>query len=664
MIDITGVPTIDSTVANHLVQTVDASRLMGASVIITGLSPEIAQTLVTLGVELGKVNAVGDLQGGIEEAERLLGYTVSPEPSAGRRRSSVASMAVPILKQGPFLIASIQAALTDTDVLQLRDDVMAQVTRHRSRGIIVDVTALDVMDSFVSRSLRGIAMMTRLRGAETVIVGIQPEVAFAMVQLGMSFEDVQTALDLEEGLALLQARKEPATWLSGRADRDRVRRRRRDRAPAGARAGVGLELTSTDQTLLATAISEVARNITTYAEARRGAPRARARRRRPPRHPGVARDDGPGIEDLELALQDGYTTGGGLGLGLPGRAAAGRRVRHRDRARAGHDGHAGHVGETRSALTSWPRVARPRRGRRWRIEGEERSGDLAVFAPDRPRRARVRDRRARPRPRGGRRGRACARVVARARRGDARRSCWSAATRRCARRAASVMTLAWFDLERSHAVLGGRRQRRGAPGARRAPDAARGRRARASAAWSATTCRSVRAATMPLEPGDAVVMPPTASTPTISASLAGAARRSDRRAGSCATHGKGTDDALAAVVRYRSVTRLTGSSANAPLWHVARSMFILWASPLRSKVRAHATSLNHPPAHRACSRRPPRSSTASTPPTSRSTTSRAASPPRGASCSAPTPRSATRRSATTSRACGWRRPPRCSPRAA
>ena len=99
-------------------------------------------------------------------------------------------MAVPILKQGPFLIASIQAALTDTDVLQLRDDVMSQVTRHRSRGIIVDVTALDVMDSFVSRSLRSIAMMTRLRGAQTVIVGIQPEVAFAMVQLGMNLEDV------------------------------------------------------------------------------------------------------------------------------------------------------------------------------------------------------------------------------------------------------------------------------------------------------------------------------------------------------------------------------------------------------------------------------------------------------------------------------------------
>jgi rsbT co-antagonist protein RsbR len=76
VIDITGVPTIDSTVANNLVLTVEASRLMGASVIITGLSSEIAQTLVTIGVDLSKVNAVGDLQGGIEEAERLLGYEV------------------------------------------------------------------------------------------------------------------------------------------------------------------------------------------------------------------------------------------------------------------------------------------------------------------------------------------------------------------------------------------------------------------------------------------------------------------------------------------------------------------------------------------------------------------------------------------------------------
>jgi rsbT co-antagonist protein RsbR len=78
VIDITGVPVMDANVANHLVQTVEATRLLGALVIITGLSPEIAQTLVTIGVDLGKMNTVGDLQGGIEEAERLLGYKVMP----------------------------------------------------------------------------------------------------------------------------------------------------------------------------------------------------------------------------------------------------------------------------------------------------------------------------------------------------------------------------------------------------------------------------------------------------------------------------------------------------------------------------------------------------------------------------------------------------------
>ena len=119
-------------------------------------------------------------------------------------------MDVPILKQGPYLIATVQSALSDADLLGLRQKIVAGVGRHRARGVIIDVTALDVMDSFVSRSLRGIAHMTRLRGAETVIVGIQPEVAFAMVQLGMNFEDVHTALDLEEGLAFLQSiSKEP-----------------------------------------------------------------------------------------------------------------------------------------------------------------------------------------------------------------------------------------------------------------------------------------------------------------------------------------------------------------------------------------------------------------------------------------------------------------------
>jgi len=112
-------------------------------------------------------------------------------------------VAVPILKQGDYLIASIQTALSDTDVLQLRDDLLERAGTLRSKGIIVDVTALDVMDSFGSRSLRAIAHMANLRGAQTVMVGIQPEVAFAMVQLGLNLEGVHTALDLEEGLKFL-----------------------------------------------------------------------------------------------------------------------------------------------------------------------------------------------------------------------------------------------------------------------------------------------------------------------------------------------------------------------------------------------------------------------------------------------------------------------------
>ena len=116
-------------------------------------------------------------------------------------------MAVPILKQGAYLIASVQSALSDADLLELRNELVTKVGKFRSRGVIVDVTAMDVMDSFASRTLRDIAHMIRLRGAETVIVGIQPEVAFTMVQLGLTLEGVSTALDLEEGLAFLDREK-------------------------------------------------------------------------------------------------------------------------------------------------------------------------------------------------------------------------------------------------------------------------------------------------------------------------------------------------------------------------------------------------------------------------------------------------------------------------
>jgi rsbT antagonist protein RsbS len=112
-------------------------------------------------------------------------------------------MIVPILKQGDVLIASIQAALSDQDLVRLRDELAERIGRFRSRSVVIDLTALDVLDSFATRTIRDIAYTARLRGANAVVVGIQPEVALAMVQLGLSLEGIATALDLEDGLAML-----------------------------------------------------------------------------------------------------------------------------------------------------------------------------------------------------------------------------------------------------------------------------------------------------------------------------------------------------------------------------------------------------------------------------------------------------------------------------
>ena len=110
---------------------------------------------------------------------------------------------VSILRQGSYLIASIHTALDDSQMVRFQADLIERIGRDRSRGVIIDVAALDVLDSFGSRTLRNIAEMARLRGALTVIVGIQPDVALAMVMLGMGTGSVDTALDLEEGLAHL-----------------------------------------------------------------------------------------------------------------------------------------------------------------------------------------------------------------------------------------------------------------------------------------------------------------------------------------------------------------------------------------------------------------------------------------------------------------------------
>jgi rsbT antagonist protein RsbS len=114
-------------------------------------------------------------------------------------------MSVAILRQGDYLIASIQSDLSDSEVLEFRQELTDLVGRHRARGIVIDVAALDVIDSFVARSLRSIVLAAKLRGAETVIIGIQPDVAIAMVHFRLNLQALRVALDLDEARALLDS---------------------------------------------------------------------------------------------------------------------------------------------------------------------------------------------------------------------------------------------------------------------------------------------------------------------------------------------------------------------------------------------------------------------------------------------------------------------------
>jgi rsbT antagonist protein RsbS len=119
-------------------------------------------------------------------------------------------MPVPILKQGDYLIGSIQSALTDSDMVDFRGALADQVSKNRSRAVIIDVSGLDIIDSFTARTLQEITQTVKLKGAAAVVVGIQPQVAFAMVQLGLHLDGVATALDLDEGMALVD--RISASW--------------------------------------------------------------------------------------------------------------------------------------------------------------------------------------------------------------------------------------------------------------------------------------------------------------------------------------------------------------------------------------------------------------------------------------------------------------------
>jgi len=113
---------------------------------------------------------------------------------------------IPILKMGPFLLVTIQVDMHDRLALQLQDDLTEKIVAARARGVLIDISSLEVVDSFIGRMISNIAAMSRVLDAETVVVGMQPAVAITLVELGLSLEGVRTALNVDKGMALLQQR--------------------------------------------------------------------------------------------------------------------------------------------------------------------------------------------------------------------------------------------------------------------------------------------------------------------------------------------------------------------------------------------------------------------------------------------------------------------------
>jgi rsbT antagonist protein RsbS len=113
---------------------------------------------------------------------------------------------IPILKMGRFLLVTVQVDMHDQLALQLQDDLTARIVSAKARGVLIDISSLEVVDSFIGRMISNIAAMARVLDAETVVVGIQPAVAITLVELGLSLEGVRTALNVDRGMAMLQER--------------------------------------------------------------------------------------------------------------------------------------------------------------------------------------------------------------------------------------------------------------------------------------------------------------------------------------------------------------------------------------------------------------------------------------------------------------------------
>ncbi len=197
-------PTVDTLVAQHLIKTISAARLMGADCILSGIRPQIAQTIVHLGLELNVVSKA-TMADALGLALRRTGKVIV-DRARPRREQGVDPMSeIPILKIGDCLLVSIQVDMHDRLAMALQDDLTQRIVADRARGVMIDISALEIVDSFIGRMLNNIAAMSRVLDAVTVVVGMRPAVAITLVELGLALTGVRTALNVDKGLAMIRS---------------------------------------------------------------------------------------------------------------------------------------------------------------------------------------------------------------------------------------------------------------------------------------------------------------------------------------------------------------------------------------------------------------------------------------------------------------------------